>query len=385
MRDFGQWPQYTPECRRDVDALLKKGGSLSAYRANKDYGAGPAKDSWAWRLEREIERKFGVKHAVAVNSGTAGLHCAIHGTLGRPRSGADEVITSPYTFSATASAILHAGYKPVFCDVDSETFCITADTVKKAVTKRTAAILPVDLFGRIADTKPMRAFEVPIISDACQAVGANLKGLYSGAGADAGVYSFNGGKNVPAGEGGALVTNSDKIAEKARLLGNHACNFGTDWVGYNYRPNEVTCCIAWHGLRELKERNDARIDLAHTLKVETVMRLDIGEDRDKYVVLPHIMPGGHKAHAFYVFPFTVHGIDRAKFIKQLVEKGIPASGGYITPPLHHYKAFRKYAKGPLPVVDELSFKTLCLLSHVRPPANEEDMIYTAKCIEEALR
>lgn len=220
------WPNYSPSCRKAVDELLRKGGSLSAYRANKDYGSGPTEGSYAYRLEREIEKRFKVKHAVACNSGTAALHAAIVAALGKPRSAASEVIVSPYTFSATAAAILHAGYTPVFADVDPYTFCISKETVKRVISKRTKAILPVHLFGGLADVDGLLSFGVPVIEDACQAVGAkDSKGRYSGTVGLAGAYSFNGSKNVPAGEAGCLVTNSTKVAEYARLLMNHSENF----------------------------------------------------------------------------------------------------------------------------------------------------------------
>src|SRR5687767_14101648 len=139
------WPNYSPTCRKAVNELLKKGGSLSAYRANPLFPTwtGPLEGSYAYRLEREIEKRFKVKHAVAVNSGTAALHAGLAGLDLR----GGEVVTSPYTFSATVSAILLAGGVPRFADVDPYTFCITKETVKRVLTRRTKAILPVSLFG----------------------------------------------------------------------------------------------------------------------------------------------------------------------------------------------------------------------------------------------
>jgi len=363
---FGTWPYYSGECQEAVTSLLLQGGSLSAYRANPQVGVEPRKDSYAWKLEREVERRFRVKHAVAVNSGTAALHAGLASLDLR----GGEVITSPYTFSATASAIVLAGGTPVFADVDPYTFCITPETVKPYVTKRTKAILPVHLFGGLADVHGLRAFGVPVIEDACQAVGASRQGVYSGAFGLAGAYSFNGGKNVPAGECGVLVTNDPKVAQRARLLMNHAENFGADWVGLNYRPNELTACVAYHGLLELKERNQQRITLARHL----YSRTPIG----------HPVHRWYGDHVFYVAPFTLRKLDRSLFIKRMKRMGVTVGGGYVTPPIHHYPAFRKYAKRELPIVDELSFKTLCLLDCVRPPATERDMEYVAECMKKAL-
>lgn len=354
------WPSYSRACRKDVDELLKKGGSLSAYRANPQVGVEPVKDSWAWRLERDIEKRFRVKHAVAVNSGTAALHGGLVGL--NLRGG--EVITSPYTFSATVAAILLAEGTPVFADVDPYTYCITKETVKRVISKRTRAILPVHLFGGMADIRGLREFGLPVLEDACQAVGACNHDGYSGTQGQVGCYSFNGTKNVSAGEAGALVTNSEELASKARLLMNHGENFGSKQVGYNYRPNEVTCCIAWHGLQSLEERNQRRIDLATR-------------------VLPCEKADG--SHVYYVVPLVLpERIDRGGFIRKMAKRGIPVGAGYIVPPLHRYKAFAKYQKCPLPVVEELSAKTLCILSTLTPdrPLSYADEV--AKALRESL-
>jgi dTDP-4-amino-4,6-dideoxygalactose transaminase len=373
--DPGVWPFYSEECRRDVDELLKAGGSLSAYRANKNYGLGPKEGSWAYRLEREIESKFHVKHAVAVNSGTAALHAAIVSTLSEHRSSAGEIVTSPFTFSATAAAILLSGCTPVFADVDPYSFSITKETVSRVLSKRTKAILPVHLFGRVGDVDALRSFGLPVIEDSCQSVGAVVQGThYAGSLASAAAFSFNGTKNVPAGECGAMVTGSQRRSDQARLLANHAENFGTKWVGYNYRPNELTCCVAWHGLQQLHTRNFERMALAKRLASQMHK-------------IPYLMPPESDSydgrHVFYVFPFLVYK-NRARFVSRMKERGVSVGAGYITPPLHKYPAFRKYARGPLPVVDELSSKTLCLLDCVRPPATLADMDYVAQCIEESL-
>ena len=367
--DPGVWPFYSEECRRDVDLLLKQGGSLSAYRANPKVGSGPREGSWAWRLERAIEEKFKVKHAIATNSGTAALHAGLRsvGVLG------GEVITSPFTFSATAGAILLAGGTPVFADVDVHTYSITKETVSRVLSKKTKAILPVHLFGRFGGIDDLREFGLPVVEDACQAVGSQFAGAYAGVCGSAGGFSFNGTKNVPAGECGAMVTGSERRADQARLLANHAENFGTRWVGYNYRPNEVTCCIAWHGLQHVHTRNFERMALATHLTFQMLDRA-IG-------LRPDLEFDG--SHVFYVYPFKVKR-NRAAFAQRMKQRGVNVGQGYVNPPLHHYKAFRKYTKRALPVVDELSFKTLCLLDCVRPPATLADMDYVAQAMEESL-
>lgn len=369
------WPVYSKELRKDVDALLKKGGSLSAYRANRKFGLGPSEGSWAYRLEREIEKRFKVKHVVAVNSGTAALHAALSALDIQGK----EVITSPYTFSATTSAVLLAGGIPVFADVDPYSFCLSKETVKHVITKKTKAILPVDLFGGLAPYKELRELGLPIVEDGCQAVGASLGGVYAGSFGDAGAMSFNGSKNIPAGEGGALVTNSDKIAEKARLLVNHAENFGVDAIGLNYRMNELTACVAYHGLLALRERNRKRKQLVVRL-VNEIVRL-IPDFPEKLFLQIH---GRNQDHVYYVYPFKVRK-DRAGFIKRMAKRGVTVGAGYINPTLEKYPAFRRYCKKPLPVVTELSEKTLCLLYCLTPDKPLSYAEKVAEAMKESLR
>src|SRR6516162_3526032 len=175
------WPFYSEAAIEDMVKLLRGGGTMSKYRANPKFPSwtGPAEESYAWKAEREIEKKFGAKHAILCNSGTGALHAGLFALLHGKAPGA-EVITSPYTFSATASSILLAGATPVFADVDPNTYCITPDTVRARITEKTAAILPVHLFGGVADIEGLQAFGLPVLEDACQAVGANAGRGYTG-------------------------------------------------------------------------------------------------------------------------------------------------------------------------------------------------------------
>ncbi len=370
------WPAYSPACRKAVDALLKNGGSLSAYRANPLFPSwtGPLEGSYAYKLEREIERRFKVRHAVAVNSGTAALHAAIVSALPKPRGEAGEIITSPYTFSATAASILLSGFTPVFADVDPYSFNITPETIKPQLTKKTKGILPVSLFGGMADVQGMRALGYPVIEDACQAVGARDSHGFSGSQAVAAAYSMNGGKNIPAGEAGCMVTQDDRVAEKARLFMNHGENFHKKDIGVNYRMNEITACVAYHGLLELEERNRRRIELAKAVDDNLTNMFSPGWAYDG-------------SNVFYVAAFRLqqrYG-SRERFIKRMKRKGIPVGKGYITPPLHKYRAFRQYARGPLPVVEGLSSKTLCVLSTLTPDRPLSYAQDVAKAMKECLK
>lgn len=364
-----------------MDRLLASGGGLSAYRSNPNFPdwTGPSKGSWAYRLERLAEDTFNVRHAIAVNSGTMAIMAALKGMDMEP----GEIITTPYTFSASASSILYMGHTPVFADVEPLHYCLDPASVEKLITKKTRAIMPVDLFGGLADYGRLKRLDLPIIQDACQAVGASKKWLYG----DVATWSFNGAKNVPAGEAGMLVTNDDGIAGRARLFISHGENFlqarprllqdgDRENIGINGRLNEPTACIAYYGMKGVHANNARRRVLAselyRLLRHRTELQL-MGPDEIYH-------------HALYVYPFRLVDrtlISRRTFLERLKRMGVEAGGGYITPPLHKYGPLPG-ARTPLRTVEELSEQSLVLLSQVRPPATKNDMRHIADCIDAAL-
>ena len=287
-----------------------------------------------------------------------------------------EIITAPYTFSATAAAIAFMGYVPVFADVTAYDYTLDPASVKRVVTPSTVGIMPVDLFGGLADYGALASLGFPIIQDACQAVGATRKWLYGRVAA----WSFNGAKNVPAGEAGMVLTDDPAIAMRARLFISHGENWGR-WedgpsIGINGRLNEPTACIAYYGMLEVEANNGRRRVLAAELWRHLRHRAELQ--------LPG--PDALAHHALYVYPFRLVDrtrLSRAMFIKRLKKLGVEVGAGYITPPLHQYDALPK-ARIKLPYVEELSEQSLCLLSQVRPPATKGDMAYIATCIEAAL-
>lgn len=369
------WPSYSDECRRDVSRLLSAGGGLTAYRSNPERNPGPTKGSWAERLERTAETTLDVPHAVACSSGTAALLLAI-GALGLRRGSA--IVTSPYSFSATPASIALSGLRPVFADIHPRTFTIDLDSVKAVSDADIAAVMPVDLFGRLADYPKLHTLGIPIIGDSCQAVGAwdisaNPSGTVAAL-AQAGAWSFNGSKQVPAGEAGMAFTRDPIHAHTMRLLASHGENWRELTVGLNWRLDEVTACVAYHGVLAVLARNAKRRELAETLS-------SILASEPKLA-----MPGPDRitGHALYVYPFVLRqDVDRAAFAKLLRDVGVEISEGYITPPLHEYPAFLE-AHRSLPVVEELSRATLCVLTQVRPPSTNKDMIWLAASISAAL-
>ncbi|MCE4607183.1 MAG: DegT/DnrJ/EryC1/StrS family aminotransferase [Desulfurococcales archaeon] len=213
------------------------------------------------RFEEEFAEYLGVKHVVAVSNGTLALDTALKAAGIKE---GDEVITTPFTFIATANSIIYQGARPVFADIDSETYTIDPDKVLELVNSKTRAIIVVHLYGHPADMDSIKEIaedhNLLLIEDAAQAHGAMYKGEKVGSIGDVGVFSFYPTKNMTTGEGGAIVTNQDEIARKARLLRNHGQErkYYHTVLGYNYRMTSIAAAIGRVQLRRLDEMNKAR-------------------------------------------------------------------------------------------------------------------------------
>src|SRR5215210_9384872 len=211
-------------------------------------------------FEEEFARFLGVRHVVGVANGTDALTIALRSAgVGQ----GDEVVVPSFTFYATAEAVVTAGATPVFCDVDPATFCVTPETVKAALTPRTKAVVPVDLFGNVAPE--LRELGLPVVEDAAQAAGGALDGRRAGALGDVATFSFFPSKNLPClGDGGAIATGDDDLADRARVLRFHGSkDKGTfTEVGYNSRLDELQAAALRVLLPELDGWNDARRETA---------------------------------------------------------------------------------------------------------------------------
>src|SRR3954451_12874584 len=213
-------------------------------------------------FEADFAAYVGARHCVGVNTGTSGLHLALIGAGVGP---GDEVITVPMTFIATSWAVTYTGATPVFVDVDPATYTMDPDQVERRITPRTRALLPVHLYGQPADLGPLleigRRRGIPVVEDAAQAHGARYQGAGAGTLGLCGGYSFYPGKNLGAyGEGGAIVTDDDRIAARLRALRDHAQGerYHHDEVGYNYRMDAFQGAILGIKLRHLETWTEAR-------------------------------------------------------------------------------------------------------------------------------
>jgi dTDP-4-amino-4,6-dideoxygalactose transaminase len=298
-------------------------------------------------FESELAAYLGVRHVVGVANGTDAIAIALR-ALGVQAG--QEVVVPSFTFYATAEAVAGLGAVPVFCDVDPDTRNVTADSVRAVLTARTAAIVAVDLFGCPAPYPELRELGLPVLEDAAQAAGAALGGRRTGARADAATFSFFPSKNLGCfGDGGALATDDDHVAELARALRFHGSRDKQtfQYVGYNSRLDELQAAILRVLLPSLDEWCDGRRSAAAAYAEHGL---------EQWVGIPATPAGALPAWHLYVVTHP-----RADALAAgLAERGVQARGYYRTP-LHRQPAMAPYAGSTaLPATDQLAAANLAL-------------------------
>jgi dTDP-4-amino-4,6-dideoxygalactose transaminase len=324
-------------------------------------------------FDQEFATFIGTKHSVGVGSGTDALQLAIRAC---GVSAGDEVITVSFTFFATVEAILYANARPILVEVDERTMNMDAAAVAAAITQRTKAIIPVHLYGRTVDLKPLRQIaqdrNIMIIEDAAQAHGAVTDDGKTKAGASGrvGCFSFYCSKNLGAyGEAGSITTNDDRLAEELRALREHgqSTRYYHPVVGYNARLDEIQAAILRIKLRRLPEWNTRRREIARTYN-----KLLAGSD----VITPEI-PSGER-HVFYVYCIRVPGGRRDDLRKYLGERGIGTQIHYPVPiHLQQSAEFLGYRKGDLPVTERLASEVLSLPMYPELTDEQLDRVTTS--------
>jgi dTDP-4-amino-4,6-dideoxygalactose transaminase len=299
-------------------------------------------------FEQELADYVGVRHAIGVGNGTDAITIALRALGVKP---GDEVVVPSFTFYASAEAIVNAGARPVFCDVDPDTRNVTPETVRAVLTPQTRAIVSVDLFGAPAPSPALRELGLPVLEDAAQALGASLDHRHVGSLGNVATFSFYPSKNLGAfGDGGAITTDDDEIAELARALRFHGSRDKQtfEYIGYNSRLDELQAAILRVALPELDGWCDGRRAAAGAYRAAGI---------EQYVRPPAEPAGSDPAWHLYV---ATH--PRAdELIAGLREHGVQSRAYYRTP-LHRQVAMAPFAPptGSLPVTDELARTNLAL-------------------------
>lgn len=329
---------------------------------------------------KEFEDLFsefiGTKHAIAVNSGTAALHVALLASGVRP---GDEVITTPFSFIASANCCLYCGAIPVFADIDIRTFNISPEAIEKKVTSRTKAVIVTHLYGQPCDMDEIMAicnkYGLILIEDACQAHGAEYKGRKAGS-FGIGCFSFYATKNMLTGEGGMITTNDDTIAGKAAAIRNHGrCGqYLHDTLGYNFRMTDIAAAIGIGQLDHLEERNSKRQKNAACL-TERISRI-------KGLVPPFTAPD--RTHVFHQYTIRVtedFALSRDELREHLFMNEIGSSVIYPMP-IHKQSYYRELGYvDSLPVSEKAANEVLSIPVH--PDLTNEDLQTIIQVLENA--
>ncbi|MDP1604345.1 MAG: DegT/DnrJ/EryC1/StrS family aminotransferase [Legionella sp.] len=381
---FTPYNSIGEEERIAVNEVMKT-GILSQFIGawHDDFYGGPK----VREFERTCEKYFNVKHAITVNSWTSGLIAAIGALDIEP---GDEIIVSPWTMSASATAILHWNAIPVFADIEMNSFNIDPLSIEKNISPYTKAILAVDIFGQSANMDAIMAIaqkhNLKVISDTAQAPGAFYKNKYAGTIADIGGYSLNYHKHIHTGEGGILVTNDDALAERMRLIRNHAEAVVGDkgvtdlnnMIGYNFRLGEIECAIGIEQLKKLEGFVKSRQNQAERLN-EGLKNLD---------GLKTPLVNEDSTHVYYVYPLIVEeqitGCSRNLIVNALQAEGVSVSGRYQN--LHLMPMYQKkiaYGSQGFPWTSDICHREVSYAKGICPVAeylNDSAYIGLGMCV-----
>jgi UDP-4-amino-4,6-dideoxy-N-acetyl-beta-L-altrosamine transaminase len=305
-------------------------------------------------FEELITKYTQAKNAIAVNSCTAALHLSLI-VLGIKKD--DEVITSPFTFASTGNVIVQVGAKPVFVDIKRDTFNIDPEKIKKAITSKTKAIIPIHYAGQPCDMKAImkiaKDYSLFVIEDAAHAIGAKYKRKKIGTLGTTTCFSFYVTKNMTTGEGGIITTNDDKLAEKLRILRLHGISkdawkrytkkgswyYEIEECGWKYNMTDIQAALGIHQIKKLNKFIETRRKYARMYNKEL--------KRIGGIITPY--EKSNIKHVYYLYPILLENYDRDKFIKKMAEKGIGCSVHFI--PLHLHPFYKKkfsFKKGDFP-------------------------------------
>jgi perosamine synthetase len=333
------------------------------------------------RFEEAFAEQVGAPYAAAVSSGTAGLHLLCVATGVHP---GDEVVTSPYSFVASANCAIYEGATPVFADIDRRTLNLSPEAVEASLTERTRAVVAVDIYGYPCELDELRAVcqarGVALIQDACEALGARYKGGPVGSQGPSAVFAFYPNKQITTGEGGMVTTHSEKEWRLLRSLRNQGRADSGGWLeharlGFNYRIDDVRAAIGLAQLEKLDAILEARTQVAarYADLLEPVRGLELPCEDD-----------AEHQRSWFVYVVTLpEGADREGVISSLAERGVQTAR-YL--PCIHLQPYMQerfgYRVGLCPVAEDVAARTLALPFHAR--LDEDDQVYVAEALRAAL-
>lgn len=321
-------------------------------------------------FENVMARYAGVNHAAAMSSGTAVLHCIVKG-LGIGKG--DYMLTTPFSFVATANCLLYEGAEPIFVDIDENTYNITPEDVERvylslpaARKKRVKGIIYVDVFGVPADgygfEELAKKHRFHIIEDSAEALGSSQRGRKCGSFGDAGLFAFYPNKQITTGEGGMLVTNNNELAVLAKSLRNQGRDAEAGWLqharlGYNYRISDINCALGIAQMQRIEEIIRKR------RKVKEMYDKHFQNTFEKGLLIPQFVPEDCYLSPF-VYVLRLAGRfdqnDRNNLLQHLREKGIQCSD-YFTP-IHFQPPYRElgWKSGDMPITEKVAERTIAL-------------------------
>jgi len=337
------YPPHVTTGKEEIKAAIRvlKKGILSDFEGsnNQWFLGGPEVKAF----EKEWAKYFNVKYAVSVNSATSGLMAAVGAAGIGP---GDEVITTPWTMAATAIAVVVYNAIPVFCDIETDTFCMSPVSLESKITPRTKAIIPVHIYGHPAEMDEIMAIakrhSLVVIEDAAQSPGIKYKGKITGTIGDMGVSSLNCHKIIQTGEGGIVITNNKELARRLQLIRNHAeaviatgmeVKSLVNMIGWNYRMNEIEAAIGREQLKKLKSLIERRKELVDYL-TEKLLKYD-------GLLTPVIREGCE--HSFYRYTLRLDdkkiNIPAPRIVEALNAEGMDFYAGYT--PINLYPLYQK--------------------------------------------
>lgn len=336
-------------------------------------------------FEKKIAQYIGEKYAIAVNSGTSALHLIVR-ALGIKDG--DEVITTPFSFIASANCILYERAKPVFVDIDEKTLNIDPQKIKGKITKKTKAILAVDVFAHPADwdslQKLVKKHKLFLIEDSAEALGSEYKGKKCGSFGNAAIFSFYPNKQITIGEGGVVLTNNKRITDLCQSMVNQGRKIkGGKWLehiqlGYNYRLDELSCALGiaqLNRIREILERR-AKVATTYNKKLKDFPEIEI----------PYLAPDVKISWFVYVIRLSkkYSNRDRDKVIREMAKRGIQCSDYF--QPIHlqpFYKKMFGYKIGDFPICENISQRTVALPFYNN--LKEKEINYVVKNLKEIIK